>query len=81
MKTKINEARAMCLLCGDIVSSKTEYAEASCGCGAVGVIGGPDLIYRGKKKHLMILEAESPISDTSGDVAENITCPHCGGKV
>jgi hypothetical protein len=77
MKTNVTEAKAMCLLCGDVISSCTEYAEASCGCGAIGVIGGPELIYRGREKHIMILEAESPISDTASG---KITCPHCGGK-
>lgn len=81
MKTaKTREAKAMCLLCGDIISSCTEYAEASCGCGAVGVRGGVHLDYRGREGSYMVLDdAETPDEPIARD--QIVRCPHCGEEI
>lgn len=67
---KLYEARAKCALCGDEISSSTEFAEASCECGAIGVIGGPDAMYRGRPQDIILLHAKEDGSF--------LQCPHCG---
>lgn len=66
---KIQEARAQCALCGDIISSCTEFSEASCGCGAIGVRGGIDPLYRGIAEHIIVIEHH--------EYGERLRCPHC----
>jgi hypothetical protein len=67
---QIREARAQCALCGDIISSCTEYAEACCRCGAIGIKGGTIPPWeRGNPKHIIwIIKKEH---------GECFVCPHC----
>jgi hypothetical protein len=66
---QIREARAQCALCGDIISSCTEYAEACCRCGAIGVRGGIELLYRGLPKNIIVI--------TITEEGQHLVCPHC----
>lgn len=74
-------ASARCKLCGDIIHSLTEYAEASCKCGAIGVKGGIEPLYRGLPENILqpTLEEWTEKAARSRESLFSIhKCPHCG---
>lgn len=61
---KIIENKAQCLLCEDVLISKTHYDFQKCSCGNLSVDGGKDYVKRGIKDGTKYKELSTYVKET-----------------